>query len=263
MVSPRFIYSLYESRLQKGLSKKDLPKHIGLIHDGHRRYARRENLLSYEVSYKIGMVRFKECLSWCDELGIDYVTSWLLSKENLSRPEEELEPYFIVLNELFEELIIDDLVDNFKIQFIGSIDLLPDYLKETINKLQEVRAGGEKTITIALGYGGRQEILDAIKSLVIENKEKDLEELVQEINDEQIREHLYLPDAPDIDLIIRTSGESRLSGFLLWQSAYSEFYFTETLWPDFRKSDLEKAIIDFQSRERRFGNTVEQKNQAC
>ena len=253
MVSPRFIYSIYESRLQKGLSKKDLPKHIGLIHDGHRRYARRENLLSYEVSYKIGMVRFKECLSWCDELGIDYVTSWLLSKENLSRPEEELEPYFIVLNELFEELIIDDLVDNFKIQFIGSIDLLPDYLKETINKLQEVRAGGEKTITIALGYGGRQEILDAIKSLVIENKEKDLEELVEEINDEQIREHLYLPDAPDIDLIIRTSGESRLSGFLLWQSAYSEFVFQDAYWPEFRKIDFLRCLREYIQRERRFG----------
>ena len=253
MVSPRFIYSLYESRLQKGLSKKDLPKHIGLIHDGHRRYARRENLLSYEVSYKIGMVRFKECLSWCDELGIDYVTSWLLSKENLSRPEEELEPYFIVLNELFEELIIDDLVDNFKIQFIGSIDLLPDYLKETINKLQEVRAGGEKTITIALGYGGRQEILDAIKSLVIENKEKDLEELVEEINDEQIREHLYLPDAPDIDLIIRTSGESRLSRFLLWQSAYSEFVFQDVYWPEFRKIDFLRCLREYIQRERRFG----------
>ncbi len=253
MVSPRFIYSLYESRLQKGLSKNELPKHIGLIHDGHRRYARRENLLSYEVSYKIGMVRFKECLSWCDELGIDYVTSWLLSKENLSRPEEELEPYFIVLNELFEELIIDDLVDNFKIQFIGSIDLLPDYLKETINKLQEVRAGGEKTITIALGYGGRQEILDAIKSLVIENKEKDLEELVEEINDEQIREHLYLPDAPDIDLIIRTSGESRLSGFLLWQSAYSEFVFQDVYWPEFRKIDFLRCLREYIQRERRFG----------
>ena len=253
MVSPRFIYSLYESRLQKGLSKKDLPKHIGLIHDGHRRYARRENLLSYEVSYKIGMVRFKECLSWCDELGIDYVTSWLLSKENLSRPEEELEPYFIVLNELFEELLIDDLVDNFKIQFIGSIDLLPDYLKETINKLQQVRAGGEKTITIALGYGGRQEILDAIKSLVIENKEKDLEELIEEINDEQIREHLYLPDAPDIDLIIRTSGESRLSGFLLWQSAYSEFVFQDVYWPEFRKIDFLRCLREYIQRERRFG----------
>ena len=253
MVSPRFIYSLYESRLQKGLSKNELPKHIGLIHDGHRRYARRENLLSYEVSYKIGMVRFKECLSWCDELGIDYVTSWLLSKENLSRPEEELEPYFIVLNELFEELIIDDLVDNFKIQFIGSISLLPNYLKETINKLQEVRAGGEKTITIALGYGGRQEILDAIKSLVLENKEKDLEELVEEINDEQIREHLYLPDAPDIDLIIRTSGESRLSGFLLWQSAYSEFVFQDVYWPEFRKIDFLRCLREYIQRERRFG----------
>ena len=253
MVSPRFIYSLYESRLQKGLSKNELPKHIGLIHDGHRRYARRENLLSYEVSYKIGMVRFKECLSWCDELGIDYVTSWLLSKENLSRPEEELEPYFIVLNELFEELIIDDLVDNFKIQFIGSIDLLPDYLKETINKLQEVRAGGEKTITIALGYGGSQEILDAIKSLVLENKEKDLEELVEEINDEQIREHLYLPDAPDIDLIIRTSGESRLSGFLLWQSAYSEFVFQDVYWPEFRKIGFLRCLREYVQRERRFG----------
>ena len=253
MVSPRFIYSLYESRLQKGLSKNELPKHIGLIHDGHRRYARRENLLSYEVSYKIGMVRFKECLSWCDELGIDYVTSWLLSKENLSRPEEELEPYFIVLNELFEELIIDDLVDNFKIQFIGSIDLLPDYLKETINKLQEVRAGGEKTITIALGYGGRQEILDAIKSLFLENKEKDLEEIVEEINDEQIREHLYLPDAPDIDLIIRTSGESRLSGFLLWQSAYSEFVFQDVYWPEFRKIDFLRCLREYIQRERRFG----------
>ena len=253
MVSPRFIYSLYESRLQKGLPKTELPKHIGLIHDGHRRYARRENLLSYEVSYKIGMVRFKECLSWCDELGIDYVTSWLLSKENLSRPEEELEPYFTVLNELFEELIIDDLVDNFKIQFIGSIDLLPDYLKETIKKLQEVRAGGEKTITIALGYGGRQEILDAIKSLVIENKEKDLEELVEEINDEQIREHLYLPDAPDIDLIIRTSGESRLSGFLLLQSAYSEFVLQDVYWPEFRKIDFLRCLREYVQRERRFG----------
>ncbi len=253
MVSPRFIYSLYESRLQKGLSKDDLPNHIGLIHDGHRRYARRENLLSYEVSYKIGMVRFKECISWCDELGIDYLTSWLLSRENLLRPKEELEPYFVVLNELFEELIIDDLVDNFKIKFIGSTDLLPSYLKETISTLEEVRAGGEKTLTIALGYGGRQEILDAIKSLVNENKEKDLEELVEEINDEQIREHLYLPDVPDIDLVIRTSGESRLSGFLLWQSAYSEFVFQDVYWPEFRKIDFLRCLREYVQRERRFG----------
>ena len=118
MVTPKFVYSLYETRLQNNLKNETLPKHIGIIHDGHRRYARRENLLSYEVSYRIGMVRFKECLAWCDELGIDNITSWLLSKENLSRPEEELNSYYLVLNELFEELLIDDLVDNFKINFV-------------------------------------------------------------------------------------------------------------------------------------------------
>lgn len=178
MVSPKFVYGIYESRLKKELLTKQLPQHIGLIHDGHRRYARREKLLSYEVSYRIGMVRFKECVSWCDELGIKHITSWLLSKENLSRPQEELEPYYKVVNELFEELIIDDVVDNFKIQFIGSFDELPDYLQDTIQKLQEVRGGGEKTLTIALGYGGRQEIVDAIKSLLKDNKEQDIEKLI-------------------------------------------------------------------------------------
>jgi len=102
MVSPKFVYGIYESRLQKELLTKQLPQHIGLIHDGHRRYARREKLLSYEVSYRIGMVRFKECVSWCDELGIKHITSWLLSKENLSRPQEELEPYYKVVNERFD-----------------------------------------------------------------------------------------------------------------------------------------------------------------
>ena len=162
MSSPRLIYSIYENRLRNKLANESLPKHIGLIHDGHRRYARKEGLLSFEVSYKIGMTRLKECIGWCDEVGIDFITSWLLSRENLSRPQEELEPYFQVLNELFEELLIDDVVDNFKIEFIGSTDLLPDFLQETIKQLKEVRGGGQKTLTIALGYGGRQEILDAI-----------------------------------------------------------------------------------------------------
>ena len=191
MVTPKFVYSLYETRLQNNLKNETLPKHIGIIHDGHRRYARRENLLSYEVSYRIGMVRFKECLAWCDELGIDNITSWLLSKENLSRPEEELNSYYLVLNELFEELLIDDLVDNFKINFVGSIDLLPDYLQNSIKKLKEVRGGGEKLLTIALGYGGRQEIVDAMKSLLQENQELEIQDLIKSINDEQIRDHLY------------------------------------------------------------------------
>ena len=221
MSSPKLIYSIYENRLQNRLKKENLPKHIGLIHDGHRRYARKEGLLSFEVSYKIGMTRLKECIAWCDDVGIDYITSWLLSRENLARPKEELEPYFEILNKLFEDLLIDDVVDNFKIEFIGSTDLLPEFLQTTIEQLEEVRGGGQKTLTIALGYGGRQEILDAIKGLIDENRnqENDFDRLIENVTDEQLRQHLYSPEAPDIDLIIRTSGESRLSGFLLWQSA--------------------------------------------
>ena len=253
MVTPRFVYSVYENRLQNKIKNENLPQHIGLIHDGHRRYARRENLLTYEVSYRIGMVRFKECLAWCDELGINHVTSWLLSKENLSRPEEELNSYYLVLNELFQELLIDDLVDNFKINFVGSIDLLPEYLQNSIKHLQEIRGGGEKILTIALGYGGRQEIVDAIKSLLKENKELEIDDLIKSINDEQIRDHLYSPDSPDIDLIIRTSGESRLSGFLLWQSAYSEVVFQDVYWPEFRKIDFLRCLREYVQRDRRFG----------
>ena len=199
MSSPKLIYSIYENRLQNRLKKENLPKHIGLIHDGHRRYARKEGLLSFEVSYKIGMTRLKECIAWCDDVGIDYITSWLLSRENLARPKEELEPYFEILNELFEDLLIDDVVDNFKIEFIGSTDLLPEFLQTTIEQLEEVRGGGQKTLTIALGYGGRQEILDAIKGLIDENrnKENDFDRLIENVTDEQLRPvsytHLTLP----------------------------------------------------------------------
>lgn len=255
MISPRLIYSIYENRLQKLITKENLPQHIGLIHDGHRRYARKEGLLSYEVSYKIGMERLKDCLLWCDEAGIGHVTSWLLSRENLARPSEELGPYYEVLNELFEDLLIDDVVDNFKITFIGSTDLLPQKLQETIERLKEVRGGGQKTLTIALGYGGRQEILDAIKSLIDENRnnDNDFDTLLENVTDDQLRQHLYSPDSPDIDLIIRTSGESRLSGFLLWQSAYSEVIFQDVYWPEFRKIDFLRCLREYAQRERRFG----------
>ena len=202
MISPRLIYSIYENRLQKLITKEDLPKHIGLIHDGHRRG-----------------------------------------------------PYFEVLNELFEDLLIDDVVDNFKITFIGSTDLLPQKLQVTIERLKEVRGGGQKILTIALGYGGRQEILDAIKSLIDENRnnENDFDTLLENVTDDQLRQHLYSPESPDIDLIIRTSGESRLSGFLLWQSAYSEVIFQDVYWPEFRKIDFLRCLREYSQRERRFG----------
>ena len=251
----KFIYSIYEKNLLNQLDTKDLPQHIGLIHDGHRRYAREKGLLSYEVSYRIGINTFKECLSWCNELNINHITSWLLSKENLNRPNEELDPYYKVIEELFNDFTISDTFDNYKIRFVGSRELLPETITNTINKVESIRVTGEKELTIALGYGGRQEILDAIKSLLEEKypSSKSSKELVEEITDEEIRKHLYSPNSPDIDLVIRTSGEARLSGFLLWQSAYSEFVFNDVYWPEFRKIDFLRCLREYIQRERRFG----------
>lgn len=255
MALKTLLYSLYENTLIRKLDKDAIPKHIGLIHDGHRRYAREKGLLSYEVSYRLGMNTFRECLVWCDEFEIKHLTSWLLSKENLERPQEELAPYYKVLGELFRELAVDDLFDNHRIRFVGSIDLLPEEIKEAIEKVHSIRSEGEKELTIALGYGGRQEILDAVKSLVEEKygTAKNSKELKDEITDTELRKHLYSPKSPDIDLVIRTSGEARLSGFLLWQSAYSEFVFKDVYWPEFRKVDFLRCLREYTQRERRFG----------
>jgi len=256
MIIPNFLYSFYESSLTRRLEKEHLPKHLGLIHDGHRRYAREKGLLSYEVSYRIGMKTFRECILWCDEFEIKHITSWLLSKENLERPREELDPYFKVLEELFKDLIVDDLFDNYKMQFIGSTQLLPQKIKDLIKKVESIRSSGDKDLTIALGYGGRQEILDAVKSLIDERYEssQSSKDLKEHITDEELRKHLYSSDAPDIDLIIRTSGEARMSGFLLWQSAYSEFVFKDVYWPAFRKIDFLRCLREYMQRERRFGH---------
>ena len=137
--------------------------------------------------------------------------------------------------------------------FQKNLRTFPDFLQNSIKKLKEVRGGGEKLLTIALGYGGRQEIVDAMKSLLQENQELEIQDLIKSINDEQIRDHLYSPDSPDIDLIIRTSGESRLSGFLLWQSAYSEVVLQDVYWPEFRKIDFLRCLREYVQRDRRFG----------
>ena len=167
----------------------------------------------------------------------------------------QLDPYYKVLEELFTDFTTSDTFDNYKIRFIGSRELLPETITNTIDKVESIRVTGEKELTIALGYGGRQEILDAIKSLLEEKypSSKSSKELVEEITDEEIRKHLYSPNSPDIDLVIRTSGEARLSGFLLWQSAYSEFVFNDVYWPEFRKIDFLRCLREYIQRERRFG----------
>lgn len=249
------VYKLYEDRLLAGLDRSRFPKHVAVILDGHRRYARSEGLASYTDSYRAGMRRFEEFLDWNAELGIEAITGWLLSRENLDRPAAELDPYFEVLVELFERLPARCATGDMAIRFIGSLDLLPDSVVAAAKRAEEARPTGSRWLTIALGYGGRQEIVDAARDLVgsLAAEGVPADEIAECITADSLARRMYSAHVPDPDLLIRTSGESRLSGFLLWQSAYSEFVFVDVFWPAFRRVDYLRALRSFTARERRFG----------
>jgi short-chain Z-isoprenyl diphosphate synthase len=251
----RPLYRLYEERLLRSLDRSRLPRHIGVIHDGHRRFARAAGLPDYTTSYRAGMDKVVEFLGWCGQLEVSAVTCWLLSKENLSRPRAELDPYFAVLADLFERLPEEPAAAGLRMGTIGSLDLLPDELRGAARRLGERSPAGERRLTIALAYGGRQEIVDAVKDLVGKLAAEGLEaaEIPERIDAEAVAGHLYTADLPDPDLVIRTSGESRLSGFLLWQAAYAEYSFVDVYWPAFRRVDFLRALRDFTRRDRRFG----------
>jgi len=254
-LATRPLYRLYEDRLLSGLDRSRLPNHVGVIHDGHRRYARSEGLPDYAASYRVGMAKFIEFLHWTDDLEIAAVTCWLLSKENLQRSDEELVPYYEVLTELFEQIpaALDD--HNVGVRFIGSLDLLPPDLVAAAKRLEEQMLDGERRLTIALAYAGRQEIVDAVKDLVgtLADDGLDAEHLAGHIDADGIGANLYTAGLPDPDLVIRTSGEARLSGFLLWQAAYAEYAFVDVYWPAFRHVDFLRALRDFTRRTRRYG----------
>ncbi len=249
------LYRLYESRLSRRLDRAQLPRHLGIILDGHRRYARAEGHETYTDSYRTGMRTFEEVVAWTGEFEIPSVTAWVLSTENLKRPAEEIGPYFDVLVELFDRL--PDLArrHNFELKVIGSLDPLPPRLVAAAKRAMEDAGVGLRSVTIAMGYGGRQEIVDACRDLVDELTTEGVTgpELAGRINADGIASHLYAPLQPDTDLIIRTSGESRMSGFLLWQSAYAEYAFVDVYWPAFRRVDFIRALRDYAAAERRFG----------
>jgi len=248
-------YQVYEKRLLQTLDRDGLPQHIGVIHDGHRRYARAEGLPDYAASYRVGMDKFVEFLGWTAELEIPAVTCWLLSTENLERPDEELRPYYEVLIELFDRVPETPAGQNVTVRFIGSIDLLPADLVEATKRLQEKCSTGSRRVTIALAYGGRQEIVDAVSELVAKLAADGMEAaaIAEHIDRDAISARMYASDLPDPDLVLRTSGEARLSGFLLWQAAYAEYSFVDVYWPAFRHIDFLRAMRDFTKRERRYG----------
>jgi short-chain Z-isoprenyl diphosphate synthase len=201
------------------------------------------------------MRKFAEFLHWSEELGIEAVTCWLLSTENLERPSEELEPYYDVLIELFDRIPGVVAEHDVAVRFIGSLDLLPGRLQAAAKKLESDCAEGKRRLTIALAYGGRQEIVDAARDLVTDLVDRGVSaaDLAAQIDADTLARHLYAADLPDPDLVIRTSGEARLSGFLLWQAAYAEYSFVDVYWPAFRRVDFLRALRDYSRRDRRYG----------
>jgi short-chain Z-isoprenyl diphosphate synthase len=247
------VYGLYSRRLEGSLSREDMPQHVGVILDGNRRWAR---ALGAEpaAGHRRGGDKIIEFLGWCEELGIGHVTLWLLSTDNLGRPRAELDELFGIIDDVVRVL---GAAERWQVHPVGALDVLPG---ETVRTLKEVEAATVANtgivVNIAVGYGGRREIADAVRSLLQEHASRgtSIDELAQVLSVEHIAEQLYTRGQPDPDLVIRTSGEQRLSGFLLWQSAHSEFYFCEAYWPDFRKVDFLRAIREYAARERRFGS---------
>jgi short-chain Z-isoprenyl diphosphate synthase len=251
------LYRLYERRLFNSLRPDGLPSHLGVILDGHRRFARSEGLSDYTTSYRSGMAKLAELLEWSAQLQLPAVTAWVLSTDNLQRPREELDPYFDVLIELLEDLPRVAGRLGCSIRVIGSLELLPDRLSEAASRAEAAKSGSPSSwrFNLALGYGGRDEIVDACRSLVAKLAAEGIpaSEIAERIDAAGISTHLYTAGLPDPDLVIRTSGEARLSGFLLWQAAYAECVFVDPYWPEFRRVDFLRALRDFGRRERRFG----------
>ncbi len=246
------VYGLYERRLVRSLSPDRIPRHIGVIIDGNRRWAR---AVGDPVSrgHEAGADKISEFLDWCDDVGVKVVTVWMLSTDNLSRPAEELEPLLRIIEQTVEQLTS---IGRWRIHPVGALDLLPGRTAEVLKSAEADTQGVDGMIVnVAVGYGGRRELADAVRSLLLEEAAKgiSIEELADRVDVEHIARHLYTKGQPDPDLVIRTSGEQRLGGFLLWQSALSEFYFCEALWPDFRHVDFLRAIRSYAQRERRFG----------
>jgi len=250
------LYSLYERRLTSWLAGKPRPAHVGVMVDGNRRWARDMGYIDPNDGHRVGARRILDLLRWCDDAGIGHVTLYLLSTDNLSRPAAELEPLLRIIENLVGELAAAG--NPWQLRTVGALDLLPAQTATALKAAAEQTVGrtGGAQVNIAVGYGGRREIADAVRSLLYEHARAGgtLEELAEVLDVDHIAEHLYTRGQPDPDLIIRTSGEQRLSGFLLWQSAYSEFYFCDANWPDFRRVDFLRALRSYASRQRRYGS---------
>ena len=250
----KVLYPLYEARLKRELRGKKRPRHIAVMADGNRRWAREAGYTDVSHGHRAGAAKIGELVRWSAEMDIDVITIYLLSTENLQRTTEEVELLFAIISDVVKELAAEDY--SCRIKLVGHLELLPDDVAAGMQR--SAAATSEKgglSVNIAVGYGGRQEIVDAVRTLIADEIAAGTPagELARKVTAESIGDNLYTSGQPDPDLVIRTSGEQRLSGFLLWQAAYSEIWFTDTYWPAFRKIDFLRALRDYSQRSRRFG----------
>lgn len=277
MAGDNLLYDIYERRLAARIDPATVPHHVGVILDGNRRWAKSMGFGAAQ-GHKRGADKIEEFLGWAEQMGVQVVTLWLLSTDNLSRDPAELSPLLDIIAHAVDELAE---TGRWSLRLVGAVDLLPEPLAERLrtavvrsrpSSAEASEQGGpadeavetaeaaeaedrRMQVNIAVGYGGRQEIADAVRELLRERAAAgaSLEEVAASLSEEDITEHLYTKGQPDPDLVIRTSGEQRLSGFLLWQSVHSEYYFCEVNWPAFRRVDFLRALRDFAGRERRLG----------
>ena len=281
MAGNNLVYEFYERRLAAQIEPERVPGHVGVILDGNRRWARTKGFGTAQ-GHKRGADKIKEFLGWAEVAGVRMVTLWLLSTDNLSRDQAELSPLLDIIAHAVDELAS---TGRWRLRLVGAVDLLPAPVAERLRTAVASTASAASTastasaqaprgaedgargadgpedgdarmhVNIAVGYGGRQEIADAVRDILRERAVAgdSLEDVAATLSEEDITDHLYTKGQPDPDLVIRTSGEQRLSGFLLWQSVHSEFYFCEVNWPAFRRIDFLRALRDYAGRERRMG----------
>jgi undecaprenyl diphosphate synthase len=250
------IAHINKMNLLDSIDQTNLPKHLAIIMDGNGRWAKQQGFLR-AFGHENGTKSVKKTITTCAKLGIEYLTLYAFSTENWNRPKLEVDALMkILINSLKKELVTLQ-ENNIKLNAIGNIDKLPKSAqKELLDVIDKTKNNTRLTLTLALSYGSREELVNAVR--IISDKVKNNIISIDAIDDSIINEHLYTQNLPDVDLLIRTSGEHRISNFLLWQIAYAELYFTNVLWPDFKDQDLYEAIISYQKRERRFGKTSEQ-----
>ena len=253
-MAENILYRLYEWYISRDLVPEKMPKHVAIIMDGNRRFSRLQGNMDVVKGHEIGVDTLEKVLDWSIELGIEIITVYAFSTENFNRPEHEVEGLMNLFVKNFKRLVDHDKIHNneVKVKVVGRTELLPESVRQAIKEAEDATAHYNKRLfNLAIGYDGRLEIIDSFKKIIQDVQDGKIS--IDDVDEDLVSKNLYTGGLADPNLIIRTSGEERLSGFLLWQSSYSELYFCETLWPELRKVDFIRAIRSYQARDRRFG----------